>query len=288
VGKRSKKQVHQIAAARRTESRTGFAFGGVLLCFFLSGTAGLIYQVVWGKALGLVFGHTAYALAAVLAVFMGGLAAGSFWIGRWCESRPEPLGSYAWLEFGIAASGALSLAGIGGVRLLYVFAFPHLSGVALVVVRLLGAAIVLFVPTFLMGGTLPVLARGVARYSAELGGRFARLYGVNTAGAVAGTLAAGFLFLPALGMRATLFTAVALNVIAGALALRLSRSRQISTDRAVTPPPVTKHETIESARDDSVWQMRFLLICFAVVGATAMAYEIGWTRLLATQVGSSM
>ena len=293
VGKRSKKQPHKAATAAPEKSRRSLAFAGVLVCFFLSGAGGLIYQVVWGKALGLVFGHTAYALGAVLAVFMGGLAAGSFWIGRWSESRPEPLETYAWLEFGIAVGGALSLAGISAVRLLYVFAFPHLSTVALLVVRLLGAAIVLLVPTFFMGGTLPVLARGVARYSTELGARFARLYWVNTTGAVAGTLAAGFLFLPALGMRLTIFAAVTLNVAAGLLALGLSRSKQTRIDHALTASSPAKPKSPEalgareSAASRSRLQTRFFLTCFAAVGATAMAYEIGWTRLLATQLGSS-
>src|SRR5579862_4058251 len=91
----------------------------VLICFFLSGAAGLIYQVAWGKALGLIFGHTAYAVATVLAVFMAGLAAGSAWLGRWSERRPRPLALYGWLEIGTAVTGALSLLGLAGVRTAY-------------------------------------------------------------------------------------------------------------------------------------------------------------------------
>src|SRR5438046_9567717 len=97
---------------------------GILLCFFLSGAAGLIYQIAWGKALGLIFGHTVYAIATVLAVFMAGLAAGSAYIGRWNEQRAESLAVYAWIEFMVAATGALSLAGLAGVRSLYVAAYP--------------------------------------------------------------------------------------------------------------------------------------------------------------------
>src|SRR5690349_22868496 len=86
----------------------------ILTCFFLSGAAGLIYQVVWSKALGLVFGHTAYAVATVLAVFLGGLAAGSAWISRWSERWPRPIALYGSLEFGVGATGALSLVGLAG------------------------------------------------------------------------------------------------------------------------------------------------------------------------------
>src|SRR3984957_1993645 len=133
----------------------------VLICFFLSGAAGLIYQVAWSKDLGLVFGHTAYAVATVLAVFMGGLACGAAWLGPWSEGKNSPVSIYGWIELGVAATGAISLVGLAGVRKVYIAAYPYASGhgAALVALRFAGAAMVLFVPTFLMGGTLPVLVR---------------------------------------------------------------------------------------------------------------------------------
>lgn len=251
---------------------------GLLACFFFSGTAGLIYQVAWSKSLGLIFGHTAYAVATVLAVFMGGLAAGSAWIGRWSETKARPIALYGWIELGVAATGAVSLAGLAGVRAAYVAVYPFTGGnnAILLATRFLGAAVVLFLPTFLMGGTLPVLVRGLSRGSAGLGARLARLYWVNTAGAVAGTFAAGFLFLPFLGLERTVAVAVALNLLAGGLALLLSRTE------ANASVSVARDARVESGSPSGV-----LLVCFAVVGASAMAYEIGWTRLLSTQLGSS-
>src|ERR1700686_5722833 len=91
-----------------------FVLPGLLLCFFFSGAAGLIYQVAWSKELGLVFGHTAYAVATVLAVFMGGLASGSAWLGPWSERKGRPIAIYGWIELGVAATGAMSLAGLAG------------------------------------------------------------------------------------------------------------------------------------------------------------------------------
>jgi spermidine synthase len=259
-----------------------FARAGLLLCFFFSGAAGLIYQVAWSKALGLIFGHAAYAVATVLAVFMGGLAAGSAWLGQWSEHRDRPVALYGWIELGVAATGAVSLAGLGVVRAVYVAAYPYASGhgAALLALRFVGAAIVLLVPTFLMGGTLPVLVRGLARNSGELGTRLARLYWINTAGAVVGTFAAGFLFLPTLGLRQTLGVAVGLNLLAGALALRLSRHEPAAM------PAASAFAAKNEAAPSSLPSL-FLCICFGIVGATAMAYEIGWTRLLSTQLGSS-
>ncbi|HET6142493.1 MAG TPA: fused MFS/spermidine synthase [Candidatus Acidoferrales bacterium] len=261
-------------------------FAVTLVCFFLSGAAGLIDQVVWSKALGLIFGHTAYAVATVLAVFMAGLAAGSAWIGGRAERLRRPIVLYAWLEFGVAASAALSLVGLAGVRALYVAGYPYVSGHAgsLLALRFAGSALVLFLPTFLMGGTLPVLVRGVTQTAAQLGSRVSRLYWINTAGAVAGTFAAGFLFLPSLGLRRTLGIAVALNLVAGSLAFLISREENFA------PPSVDApfcEEEIISRSAPPFGPSIFLLASFAVVGATAMSYEIGWTRLLSTQLGSS-
>jgi spermidine synthase len=257
------------------------------MCFFFSGAAGLIYQVAWGKALGLIFGHTTYAIATVLAVFMAGLAAGSASLGRLTVRHSRPIILYGWIELGVAATGAISLAGLAGVRAGYVAAYPMVvgQGAILVALRVVGAALVLFVPTFLMGGTLPALVRGLVPGSAEVGMRLARLYWVNTAGAVVGVLIAGFLFLPTLGLKSTLGVAVALNLIAGTLAMKLARGEYSRTAPPSTQAPGKGIKEEHSLAD--ALRLRVLLICFAAVGATAMSYEIGWTRLLATQLGGS-
>src|SRR5271156_2904387 len=91
----------------------------ILTCFFISGLAGLIYQVAWTKALGLVFGHTVYAIATVLAAFMGGLAAGSAVLGRGGERGSQPIALYGWIEILIGVTGFLSIFGLEMVRALY-------------------------------------------------------------------------------------------------------------------------------------------------------------------------
>jgi spermidine synthase len=256
----------------------------ILACFFFSGAAGLIYQVAWSKALGLVFGHAVYAVATVLAVFMAGLAAGSAYIARWSEQRAESFALYAWIEFFVAATGALSLAGLTGVRWLYLAAYPGVSGFEplLLALRFFGASVVLFIPTFLMGGTLPILVRAVTRNSGELGIRVSQLYWVNTLGAVAGTLLSGFVLLPALGLRLTVSSAVALNILAGLIALRIAKeprnAQNEKPSRGIAAP---------AAPDPQQPGFVFLLFLFAVVGGTAFAYEIAWTRLLAVTISSS-
>jgi spermidine synthase len=256
----------------------------ILLCFFLSGGAGLIYQVAWSKSLGLIFGHTVYAISTVLAVFMAGLAAGSAYLGRWGQNHPRPVGLYAWLELLVAATGALSLAGLAAVRWLYLAMYPMVGGLQplLLALRFLGTALVLFIPTFLMGGTFPILVRGITQRSAELGMRVSLLYWVNTLGAVAGTLLAGFVLLPAFGLRITIAFGVVLNIVAGLIAHSIARSAAIApnaTASSAKPPSTTQEVALASSI--------FLLCLFAVVGGTALAYEIAWTRLLVITVGSS-
>src|SRR5438874_7403985 len=207
------------------------------LCFFLSGAAGLIDEVVWTKTLGQLFGYSSYAVATVIAVFMGGLAIGSALFGRWLRARKNGIASYAWMEFGIAAS-ALLLPGIALVRRLYFAVHPHLSDAsALIGLRFFGAAIVLAIPTMLMGGTFPVLLGAITREASELGVRAGRFYAVNTIGAVAGTIAAGVFLIPWIGLRASLIAAAVLNVIAGAVAwkaIRLSTVREVVTSDPAT------------------------------------------------------
>ena len=256
----------------------------ILTCFFLSGAAGLIYQVAWSKALGLIFGHTAYAIATVLAVFMAGLAAGSAFFGRWRKDQAEPIALYSQIEFLAGMTGALSLAGLAGVRSIYFAGYPLIRSMQplLPVLRFLGVAVVLFIPTFLMGGTLPVLVRGVARNPVQLGLRVSQLYWVNTFGALTGTLMSGFVLLPALGLRLTVGVAVALNIIAGLIALRIAKeSASAGEVRGSTSPKISVRKLPQEASP------QFLLILFAAVGATAFAYEIAWTRLLAVELGSS-
>jgi len=247
-------------------------------CFFLSGAAGLIDQVLWTKALGLLFGYSAYAVATVLAVFMGGLALGSALFARWRPAKLRGAALYAWLEFAIAGSALLSLPGIALVRHVYLATYPHAGGsfLFLMILRFLGAAVVLTVPTILMGGTLPVLLGGVAREANELGIRAARFYAMNTAGAVAGTVAAGFFLIPWLGLRLTLVAAAALNLIAGLLSRGIAR-------RLTTAETTAAHKANAVCAQAST----FYFAAFALVGATAIAYELAWTRLLATPLGSS-
>jgi len=253
----------------------------VLACFFFSGMAGLIYQVAWEKALGLIFGHEVYAIATVLAVFMGGLAAGSAYFGHWSKAQRDLVALYARLELLVGLTGALSLLGLQGVQSAYIAWHPALGGSAILQIgmRLLGVVVVLFIPTFLMGGTFPVLVSGTLQGNETPTRRVSQLYWSNAAGAVLGTLLAGFALLPALGLHLTIVSAVALNGIACLVALSVRK-----TTTEAPPSKQNLSSTIKSAQE----RPSLVLLCFfGVVGCTAFTYEVSWTRLLATTIGSS-
>jgi len=262
------------------------SFALLQFCFFLSGAASLIYQVAWTKSLGLLFGYTAYSTATAIAVFMAGLALGSYFIGKRSESSGTSVRLYAWLELGVGLTGALSLAGLALLRGIYLYLHPLMAGSKFLLLgfRVLGATLVLGIPTFLMGGTFPVLMRGVVRRSQELAQRAGRMYAVNTLGAFCGTLAAGFFLLPAVGLRLSVFVAVLLNFIAAVLAYRIVPTHGDSQLPAASQKKIT---TSTVSNNSSIGRRRWLLVAFALVGFLGIAYEVAWTRMLATFIGSS-
>ena len=97
-----------------------------LALFFCSGLSGLIYEVLWSRRLGLTFGHSTLAVSTVVTAYMGGLALGSWWGGRWADRRQGDPGAYlrvyALLELFIGVWGALSLVLLGWVEKLYLSA----------------------------------------------------------------------------------------------------------------------------------------------------------------------
>lgn len=260
-------------------------FGLIWLCFFLSGATGLVYQVVWLRMLGLVFGHTVYAITTVLAAFMAGLALGSFVFGRLAPRLRNLVATYGWLEVGIGLycpAIPLLLSAAAWVYL-GLHAKLGLSYGAFSLVQFGLIFLLLLVPTTLMGGTLPVLSQALARRELEVGRTVGALYGLNTAGAVVGVVLAGYFLLPAIGNRATLLLAAVANLVVGALALVLARKRQSAS--AVEPEPAVAFGA--GVRDRVSLGGRLTVVALAVSGGVSMIYEVAWTRALALVIGSS-
>jgi spermidine synthase len=259
----------------------------VYLLFFLSGTAALIYQVVWVRSLTLVFGGSHQAVTAVLVMFMAGLAVGGYAIGRIADRVRQPLRLYGVLELGIALSAVVFIGLMRVYPPIYV-ALVHAtseSATSLAAIRLLFAAVALIVPTTLMGGTLPLLSRFMSSAPDAFRRSLPLLYGLNTLGAVAGALLAGFLLLPRYPVNAVVGVAVATNVVVGVASLALQRWRW-SCDATPAGDLDTSLPRATTGRESLA--QRLTLVGIGVSGFCALGYEVLWTRVLTIAVGASV
>src|SRR5215212_2253107 len=204
----------------RAIPRSGVMFGLLLVVFLLSGASGLIYQVLWQRLLGLVFGVSAYATATVLAAFMAGLALGGLLAGRVADRVISPLLWYGVVEILVGVAGLLTPLAFAALQDVYPPFYRAVGGSALApVVRFGVAFVVLLVPTALMGASFPLIVKA-ALGSRDDGGRaIGLLYAINTLGAVVGTLVAGFYLIGEVGIRGSIGVAAGLNLGAGLAAV---------------------------------------------------------------------
>lgn len=267
-------------AMPRTEN-SSLEFPIVLLCFWLSGFTALLYQTAWTRELSFIFGTSELAVIAVLAAYMGGLALGSAIAGRFVQFIARPVLSYGVLEFAIAASALsmpLALRGIYALQERWIggqLEWTTSPTLQETLFPLFAAFAVLLVPTALMGATLPLLARYAVRGESEIASRVGTLYAVNTAGAVIGTLITAFFLMPELGLRKTVWTGAALNIVIFAFAARLRHSRGGSERTRATP-----EETAPT------WS--WILPAIMLSGAVSFTLEVVWTRLLGHILGGSV
>ena len=248
----------------------------LLLLFIGSGCAALIYEVVWFQLLELVIGSSAVSMGVLLGTFMGGMCLGSFLLPRYMPAGVHPLKMYAALELGIGAMGLILLYGmplVGGAYTAWAG-----SGVVGMLMRGLAAAICLLPPTLLMGATLPAIARWVETSKSGVAwlGYF---YGGNTAGAVVGSLLAGFYLMSRFDISITTYVAVALNAIVAGLALLLARLEPFV--------PVEAAEVEATERVGTVVDRRVVYVAIALSGLTALASEVLWTRSLSLLFGAT-
>jgi spermidine synthase len=243
----------------------------VFALFYVSGIAGLIYQVLWLRRLSVVFGVTVYAASTVLAAFMAGLALGAALSDRVLRRGIAPLAAFGVAEILIGITGLLSPILIDAASAFYV----ALHGIApdslslLTVARLVSSFAILALPTTMMGITLPLLTAAVSRANESAGTSVSWLYALNTLGAMTGTLLAGYILIPAIGIRNSFMLAATLNVIVGATALWLSSPAEAGHHTAGMAPG--------HPRTDAGWLIPLVV---AVSGFASLALEIVWFRLM--------
>jgi spermidine synthase len=244
--------------------------------FFVSGISGLIYQSLWLRLLSLIFGVTVYAASTVLASFMAGLALGTLIAGRLTTRIRRPLVWFGAIELGIGALALLTPWALDLAAQVWIALQARVPDQlwALTAARFLCSMAVLLAPTMLMGATLPLVVRSSLTGRALAGPWVGVLYAANTAGAITGTLVAGFVLIGSVGIARSFHLAAALNALVGlsALALGAWDARSLSAEQA---PRTDKTFSNPSPPVSRIGQL-----AFAFSGFAALALEVVWFRVL--------
>ena len=289
------------AGTNRTTDRHQL-LAGVGVCFFLSGFAGLLYETVWLRQFASIFGTSEAALGAILASYMGGLALGAWLAARWEHRIKRPVLAYGLLELGVAGGALLvpfGLQAADAIRIAICGGQPELpaaSGVLEVCLDSTLAFILILLPTACMGATLPLLARHAegATSDGQRSGASAigLLYGINTLGAVLGTLTTAFFILPAVGLQATVFAGATVNLIVFGIAFWLERKATVVRESGFSIGNETGNErlpeTVRAGHLNAAAGLRWLPAVVALASAASFTYEVLWTRLLGQVLGGSL
>jgi len=173
----------------------------------------LVYEVVWTRYLSLVFGTSIYALSAVLTSFMGGLALGSYYMGKRVDKEKNPLLLFAKLEFVLGIYGIVLIFLFWVIRFPYFFLYNSFGASFLMTFSIfLMSFAILIIPTSIIGATFPLMSK---IYTKKIGKDISDIYAIDTIFAGAGAFCAGFFFLPFLGLFQTTILAALLNFLIG-------------------------------------------------------------------------
>jgi len=250
------------------------------LLFTVSGFAGLIYESIWSHYLKLFLGHAAYAQTLVLALFMGGMAIGSWLCSRWSVGWQNLLRGYAVAEglIGIAAL-AFHPIFVAATDAAYESILPALGGeIPAMLFKWTLAGLLILPQSVLLGMTFPLMSAGlIRRYPAAPGESLAMLYFTNSLGASVGVLASGFVMIEKLGLPGTVQSAGALNLALAAVVWLLAGG----TEQPMSARP-------DAGRGpEAAAPFRLFLAVALLTGAASFIFEIGWIRMLSLVLGSS-
>ena len=241
--------------------------------FFFSGTCALIYQVMWLRLLSLVFGVTVYAASTVLAGFMAGLGLGSFVAGRLGARISRPLAAFGIAEILVGVTAFLTPFVLDQLTRLWVAMHDSLpdSLAAITVMRFVVSFLVLIVPTSLMGATLPLIVKSAVARDDRIGGKIGLLYAINTTGAIAGALVAGFYLISEVGVSRSFQIAAASNIAIGLVALIAGYAIPVRSTEAIRGGEVVANRG---------GGPKLILWVFFLSGLMSLALEIIWFRML--------
>ncbi len=256
--------------------------------FLVSGATGIIYEVVWTRLLTMVIGNTHFSITTVLTAFMGGLALGSYFGGKYIDHSRKPLLVYAVLEGGIGLYCLLVPFLIQGAFPLFKWAYSTFGDTYLLATffRFSISGVILLIPTTMMGATLPVLSKVVSRNEAFIGKDVGTLYAINTFGAVLGALSSAFILMRYFGVSTTIHIAAFINVAIAVAVFVLYGKDSVEASIQTSEEGNTKSEP-----DGQLFVFgsdRIILICFGISGLAALTYQVSWNRILSLVLGSSI
>lgn len=256
----------------------------IYFLFFFSGISGLIYQIVWTRMLTLVFGHTIYSVSVVLSAFMAGLGLGSYLWGTTIDKAGKPLLIYGKIEFLIGATAALLSILFSNFAPIYGWLYQWLPD-SLFITGLLKTTLafsLVLIPTILMGATLPIMAKYFVTEESNTGKQVGYLYAINTFGAAAGCLLAGYFLIEHLGVLQTAWLAATVNIVIGIICINTVKKSEPETPIGwdiPKPAPLS----LQVDKENIIW-----IITSFLCGFTALAYEVVWTRILVFGIGSTV
>ena len=268
----------------------------LFLCvvFVLSGAAGLVYESIWTRYLGLFVGHSAYAQVLVLTIFLGGMSVGAMFVGRRSERVRHPLLWYAYVELAVGLIGLVFHdVFIWATHAAYDSLFPALGpGPMHTLVKWLIAALLILPQSVLLGATFPLMTAGaLRRASAHAGRTISLLYFANSLGAAAGVLLAGFVLIEMAGLPGTLAAAATINLlVAAAVFIVARRGVDVGAGPSLRSGRQTEPVVVPSEVKDVPVNGRLTVLLLAVSFGTAVSsfiYEIGWIRMLSLVLGSA-
>ncbi len=272
-------QAAAIAVVEKPHSLTA-SIRWISVIFFFSGFSSLLYEVIWMRRLSLFFGSDVYSAALTLAAFMGGLTIGSLLAARYVEGLANPLVSYGTIEIsiGIYALCFPALLNLFSNQYRHVYqAFFELAPWRYNGFRTLIAAVILLVPTTMMGATLPLIVKRFA-VNGKIGQYSGFFYAINTLGALAGVLCVGFVLMPMLGVTRSTWVGVAVNLLIGATAIALGAAAPSNAGQI--GPVDFSRDPLPSAPDFDSRRERDCLVAIALSGLAALALEVIWMRVL--------
>jgi spermidine synthase len=259
---------------------------------FISGFASLVYQILWMRQIGLLFGNTSQAAAITLGAFFTGLTIGSWVLGKRSIKSKNPLRTYAYLEGAVAMTALLYFA----IHNLFYSLYPSLyqsvdSSSLLFLFKILLSLMLVFPPAFCMGGTVPVIGQFLVSNRNLFGRVSALLFSFNTIGAACGAFFTAFYLVPLFGFQNTCIGAIFLSLSVAIISFYLSRGVSFKTSSVEKEMNnnILHNETNKSSQNPKnhkpnsllkIEKLTLLIICF-VSGFSVLALEVIWTRMFA-------